>query len=197
MKKLAWSLLLLPMLMGCLTVRSFAQTPAPSATPAPAPTTEAEPAPQKIDPAKEQEIRKMLELTGTVKNTQLMVHRLIGLYQERNPQLSADFWENLENGIKIQPFIDKMVPIYDQYYTLDDLKAINAFYSSPAGQHMVTVVPEVMAASIKAGQDWGGQVSIDIGTAVDKEKAKQNAASAAAATNAPAPATPPPAPAAH
>ncbi len=33
--------------------------------------------------------------------------------------------------------VEKLIPIYAKYYTLEDLKAVNAFYATPAGQRML------------------------------------------------------------
>ena len=43
----------------------------------------------------------------------------------------------------------------DKYYTLEDLKAVNAFYESAAGQKILSTLPQIMQGSIKIGEEWG------------------------------------------
>ena len=196
MKKLSLSLLLLPGLLGCFTASSFAQTPAPAAPPAPAtaaPATATAPDAQGIDPAKAAEIHKLLELTGTVKVTQRAIGQMIDMFKAQHPNMPDDFWAKAEKDIDVQELISKMVPLYDKYYSLDDLKAVNAFYSSPAGQRLVAVTPQLMSESMTIGQDWGQRV----GAKIEADIKANTPPPAPAPTSAPAsaPSTPAPVPA--
>ena len=62
-------------------------------------------------------------------------------------------------------------PLYDKYYTLDDLKAINAFYASPTGQKVLTSLPQIMQESMKIGQEWGAKIGAQAEEEIKQEKA--------------------------
>ncbi len=50
---------------------------------------------------------------------------------------------------KLRP---QMVALYDDTFTLDELKAINAFYATPAGQALIEKTPALMSKSAGIGQ---------------------------------------------
>jgi hypothetical protein len=183
MKKLQPFLCLLPVLLCLITARAedpttttAPATPAPEATDASA---------QAVDPAKAVEIRKLLELTGTAKMTHQVVAQMINSFKSQNSDVSSEFWDRFEKEMNVEDLVNKMVPLYAKYYTLDDLKAVNAFYQTPAGQRVLAATPQIMRESMQIGQDWGRGVASRLLAELKAEKAKGSAG------------TPAPAPAAH
>jgi hypothetical protein len=59
--------------------------------------------------------------------------------------------------IPIDQMIDAIVPIYQRHFTKADLAAVTAFYSSPAGQKILTEMPAIMSESMQAGGEVGRQ----------------------------------------
>jgi hypothetical protein len=57
----------------------------------------------------------------------------------------------------------------DKYYTIDDLKAVNAFYESPAGQKLLATLPQVM----QIGQAWGQKIGKEAADEAEKEMKKK------------------------
>jgi len=176
---------ILPVLLGCLLLHAQGQTPPSGQTTPPADTS---PSPdltqpsaaamQGIDPAKAAEIRKMLALTGTVKLMNQMFDQMLDSFKMQNSGASTDFWNRFQKEINTQELVDKMVPLYDKYYTLDDLKAVNAFYESPAGQRVLASTPQIMRESMQIGQEWGRSVATRLMDELKKEKSSAPASSA-------------------
>jgi hypothetical protein len=50
---------------------------------------------------------------------------------------------------------ERLVPIYDQYLTHEDIKGLVAFYESPLGAKLLSVMPQMSQESMLAGQTWG------------------------------------------
>jgi hypothetical protein len=112
-----------------------------------------------VTPEKRTEIDKLLRLTGMEKLMDQMKTQMIGSLKSSISEAPAGFWEKFSTKMDTRELIEKIVPIYDKYYTIDDLKAVNAFYSSPAGQKILGTLPQVMQESMKAGQEWGQKIS--------------------------------------
>ncbi len=199
MKKFLTCLCLLPF---CFLFTARAEMPAatttatPDAAPAhvpplPPPSTSSSmiqytnaPAPDDVDPAKKAAIIKMMELTGRVKMTQMVMEQMISRFKMQNSRVSPEFWDRFEKEVNVQGLVEKMIPLYAKYYSLDDLKAINAFYETPAGQRMIATMPLIMHDSMQIGQDWGRDLSFRLLAELKAEKQKaQAAADAAAATS--------------
>jgi hypothetical protein len=174
-------LLLLSMLAaGAMTLR--AEDAAPP-TPAPAPDATA-PSSAAIDPAKDAEIRKMIQVTGVEKTMKLVMNRMFESFKTQNSGLPPDFWSRIETEINanLSDLIEQLIPVYAQYYSMDDLKAVNAFYQSPAGQHMIQAQSEIATASMEIGRKWGQGMGAKVMAEIQEEQAKTPAPSAPAAT---------------
>ena len=107
---------------------------------------------------KRKEIEKMLRLTGMEKLTTQVMGQMIGTLKKQFPDTSPEFWNRFQQKLDPRELIEKIIPVYNKYYTMQDLKAINAFYESPAGQKVLATMPQVMQESMQIGQEWGERV---------------------------------------
>jgi len=53
----------------------------------------------------------------------------------------AATWKTLEDKFSLAEVRDEIIAEYEAVYTLDELKAINAFYESPAGKKELSMSP--------------------------------------------------------
>jgi hypothetical protein len=138
-----------------------------------------------IDPAKEAEIRKLLEMTGTVKLVNQMLGQMMETLRGRSTGLPPEFWDQLQKDMDPAKLVEKLIPVYDKYYSLDDLKAVNAFYQTPAGQHLLQAQPMVMKESMSIGQEWGRAAGMKAMLEIENYKQKMST-TPPSSTNAPA-----------
>jgi hypothetical protein len=153
------------LLMGSL----LAQTKSPSsevpAKPQAAPESTAASAQIKIDPAKEADIRRLLDLTKfALLATQIMegmegsIKPLMmssfppGEYRERLIDL---FFAKFHSKISADQLLGLAVPIYEQYYTHDEIKGLIQFYETPLGQKLTSVQAQISGELQAAGRKWG------------------------------------------
>jgi hypothetical protein len=111
-----------------------------------------------ISKDKRAEIERMLRLTGMEKLMDQMKSQMISGMKTQIKQVPAGFWEKFAQKMDTHELIEKIIPVYDKYYTLDDLKAVNAFYASPTGQKVLSNLPQIMKESMKIGQEWGQKI---------------------------------------
>jgi hypothetical protein len=111
-----------------------------------------------IPAEKRQEIETMLRLTGMEKLVNQMKVQMIAGLRSNMDGMSDVFWEKFSAKMDAKTLIDKIIPLYDKYYTVEDLRAVNAFYSSPAGQKVLSTLPQLMQESMKVGQEWGREI---------------------------------------
>lgn len=121
---------------------------------------------------KHEEIVKMLKITGVEKMMTQMVSQMVSTFKSKETGVPDAFWTKLEASLDAKGMIEKLIPVYDKHYSLEDLKAVNAFYSTPAGQHLLASMPEVMQESMAIGQAWGQQAAQDVMKALEAEKKK-------------------------
>lgn len=107
---------------------------------------------------KRKEIERMLRLTGMEKLMNQMKGQMIASLQGQIKQVPGGFWEKFAQKMDTHELLEKIIPLYDKYYTLEDLKAVNAFYESTAGQKMLSTLPQIMKESMQIGQEWGQKI---------------------------------------
>jgi len=125
----------------------------------------------KIDPAKEADIRRLLEV---MRASELMTKLMGGMEQGIRPMLTnafppgeyrekliSLFLAKLHSNLQSGDLLDLIVPIYDKYYSRDEIKGLIQFYETPVGNKMVSVTPQIAVESQAAGRDWGQQVGAD------------------------------------
>jgi hypothetical protein len=111
-----------------------------------------------ITPEKRAEIDKLLRLSGTDQQMGLVLDQMVAILQKSHPDAPLEFWVKFRTSANTHELLELIIPVYDKYYSLEDLKQINAFYESPSGQRMVQVSPEVMKESMQIGQQWGSKL---------------------------------------
>lgn len=114
-----------------------------------------------VDPAKEANIRQLMDLTGAKSLGEQMMKA--GMEQFRssitdaqpdNPrakQFVDAFVAGFQKHFDPNSLNDKVVPIYDKYLTNEDLTGLIDYYNSPLGQRMLKVLPQVAQESQAAG----------------------------------------------
>jgi hypothetical protein len=58
--------------------------------------------------------------------------------------------------------IDQIIPIYDKYFTHQEILDLLTFYATPTGKKTISVLPIVLNESMMAGQRWGESLNSEI-----------------------------------
>jgi uncharacterized protein len=119
----------------------------------------------KIDPGKEADIRRLLDLTGA---GALATQAMDGMEKNIKPLLTSSFppGEYREKLIDLfvakfhskrdpQQLLNLAIPLYDKYYSPEDLKELIQFYATPVGQKTLTVLPKLAHELQDEGRKWG------------------------------------------
>jgi uncharacterized protein len=144
-----------------------AASSAPAASPTPAGTV-AQATPPKIDPAKAADIRQLLDLTGSaalarqvMSNMEQSMRPLMtgalppGEYREKLVDL---FFEKFQSKVDVNNLLDLAIARYDENFSDDEIKQLIAFYQTPLGQKVVTVLPKLATELQQDGQKMGQQL---------------------------------------
>jgi hypothetical protein len=81
-----------------------------------------------------------------------------------NPKVSPEFWDRFLARVRqdTAAMLTELVPIYQQAFTVEQVRELLAFYRTPAGRRLIEVQPEVARASVLAGQRWGARVGAEV-----------------------------------
>ena len=117
---------------------------------------------------KEADIRRLLELTHA---RALATQSMDSMEGNLRPLMTSAFppGEYREKLIELffakyhakrdtQQLLEIALPVYDKYYSDDEIKQLIQFYATPIGQKMLSVTPKVLTELQAAGQKWGEEL---------------------------------------
>lgn len=82
---------------------------------------------------------KMLEVSKTMDAMKQLAPQITAMMkQQATAEVPTDFWNLIEKQMvsMYEQIIKAMLPIYQKYLTLDDIKEIIRFYESPVGKKL-------------------------------------------------------------
>ena len=102
----------------------------------------------------EQQVRKLMDTIGLGRSLSQMNSQIATSMKQSLPCVASNYWQDFvdQNGSK--EFIGRLVPVYQRYFTADEVDGMVTFYSSPLGQKVLTEMPAAMAEANQAGQQW-------------------------------------------
>jgi hypothetical protein len=111
---------------------------------------------------KRAEIRRLLQLMGSGKAGAQMMDQMFGTMKRTARQVPEEVWRDLiqefKNEFSPETIIELNVPIYDKYYSLAEIEQLIAFYESPIGRKVTTVLPMLIQDSYAAGVRKGQEI---------------------------------------
>ena len=127
------------------------------------------------DSAKVKDIKKLLEVSGTVKMVKTMMTQYIGMIKT-NPaykDVPDSYFDKVLTMIDYDEFVALYVPVYDKHFTHSEIKAIIAYQESPIGKKVIEKQPLIMTESMQIGQAFGEKLGMKVYQILQDEKAKE------------------------
>jgi hypothetical protein len=118
-----------------------------------------------MDPAKEKDIRRLLELTGAATLGAQVMNQMLQTFRQTMPNVPADFWPELQKELNPNELVEKVIPVYDKQLAAAEIKDLIRFYETPTGKKLIKVMPAITQESMEIGKAWGR----DIGEKVMKK----------------------------
>jgi hypothetical protein len=127
-----------------------------------APSSQQEP--RKIDPVKEADIRRMIDAMGGKKLMEDMKSQMYAQVKplvmkdlppgERGQKIEDAFAQKFRVRFKTAELLEQVIPIYDKYFTDEDIQGLIQFYQSPLGQRFAKAMPQASAESAALSLAW-------------------------------------------
>jgi uncharacterized protein len=125
----------------------------------------------KIDPAKEADIRRLLDLVGT---KALMAQTIDSMGKSMKPILTNSlppgdyrekvvdlFFAKFSSRLNLQKMLDLAVPIYDKNFSQQEIRGLIEFYQTPLGQKTIATLPKLSAELREEGRKLGEAIGRD------------------------------------
>ena len=96
-------------------------------------------------------IKQTLDKTPGLKSTER--EKLENQLVERQQFFSKKFRERLPQELNYNEYIEKgLYPLYDKFFTENELRDLVTFYRTPTGQKVIDTMPKLFAESMQASQ---------------------------------------------
>lgn len=109
-------------------------------------------------PAKKTSIEQLMQLTGAGDLSAQMMNQMLPAMQQMIPDAPPTFWDTFKQELDANELMKMIIPVYQKHLSEEDIQAILAFYSTPAGKKLISAQPAIMQESMMIGQQWGQQV---------------------------------------
>lgn len=101
----------------------------------------------------------MLELMSSDETEAMTVTYFIETFRTVVPDVSDEYWDFLSDELLSTSLDELFIPIYDKYYTHEDILDLISFYESPAGRKSIEVQPDIIAETFVISQAWGEDIA--------------------------------------
>ena len=132
-------------------------------------------------PPSKQSVLRLLDAMGSVKTMTQVLDQTIAVQAEYfaklRPDIPADVMADLvsegKKEAKPQELLDLLVPVYQKHFSASEVRALLAFYQSPAGRKLALETPKIATESMQVGQQWGEQIGQRIGERIAQRAAEK------------------------
>ena len=122
-----------------------------------------------VDPAFERDILRLIEITGAQKLgeqvTTLVLQQVVQGLSQQNPNAPPRMIEivgEVTQKLFTREFptlLPRLVVIYSQALSHDDVRGLIAFYETPLGRRLLAAMPAITQAGAEAGQEWAQRLA--------------------------------------
>jgi len=117
-------------------------------------------------PTARQEAVALMDLIGIEEMRERVIERMLdGMMQslreqnvDRQVMSRVRSYVEEEAAAEAGDYRDRMVELYLQYFTTEELRGLREWYATPLGQKMVRLRPTLTQRSIELGMEWGQEV---------------------------------------
>ena len=134
--------------------------------------------PPEVDSAKAADISHLLDLTGGKQMASNMLRQLEPLLKgsiensmpegEQSAQIVEVFMQKWR-ARGAEGLIEMFVPIYDRYFSHEEIRELIQFYETPIGRRILEVMPKIQQEGTAAGEDLGRKRVAEIFREMEEE----------------------------
>jgi tetratricopeptide (TPR) repeat protein len=109
-----------------------------------------------------EDIRRLVEISGMGEVSVLVMNNLLEQFRTTFPDVPSDFWDELSESFDPGEFVGMFTPVYDKYFTHQDVLELIEFYETPIGQKLIRTQPLITNEAMEIGRVWGERKAQEI-----------------------------------
>jgi uncharacterized protein len=109
---------------------------------------------------KTDDTKKLIAAMGTEETLKRIVPQLINQLKQAMPQAPESYWRELQANLDFKQLIDDVyVPIYEKYFSDEEIKAMTQYYESPLGKKFIATLPKATEEAMLAATEWSRRLA--------------------------------------
>jgi uncharacterized protein len=104
-------------------------------------------------------VKELMQSMNSASLADQILGSMIDYYKKQGSSIPDTFWEEMAKEINGTELTNLIIPVYEKYYTEEDLKKLILFYNSEVGKKTIQLMPLIMQESMIIGRDWGLKLS--------------------------------------
>ncbi|MHC4714923.1 MAG: DUF2059 domain-containing protein [Planctomycetota bacterium] len=118
-----------------------------------------------------EDVLKLIATTGEAEMAVKQMNDALPMLKMQQPDLPPQYWDKFQEKFTVERYTGILAPVYQKYYTHDDIKGLLEFYETDLGKKIAQTQPKVMQEVAQASMQLGMQVSMEIMMELQKESA--------------------------
>jgi hypothetical protein len=99
-------------------------------------------------PATPEQIREYFLIGNLDQTWKQPLNQIVQMVRRTSPPwIPESYWQDVEKTLKASNLLEQIIPIYQRYYSQEDMDALITFYRSPVGQRLMAASPLAIADS--------------------------------------------------
>jgi len=115
----------------------------------------------------------LLEASGLTQLSERTVERLLLLRKKAMPNIPDHFWEDFKKEVDPNELNKLILPIYVKHFSVEEMKALTAFYRSDVGRKFLAKIPNVTRESMQVSRDWNAELRLKLTKMLKKADLKK------------------------
>ena len=106
-------------------------------------------------------LREMMKVSGSLESFHAAIDQIFTMYKQEKTAVPDKFWDTMKaefDSTSINDLTEMLTPVYKKRMSIEDLRAIIAFYNTPVGKKFAKETPGIMQESMQIGREWGMRI---------------------------------------
>lgn len=118
-------------------------------------------------------LSKYFQASGSEQTFEVAIKQTVRNMKGQASGLDDATWDELENeflSTSMNDLVTRLMPVYQNYLSKDDLRAIIEFYESRVGKKLAANTPLITQESMQVGSEWGMELGQKVMKRIEEKK---------------------------
>ncbi|HXD00746.1 MAG TPA: DUF2059 domain-containing protein [Verrucomicrobiae bacterium] len=120
--------------------------------------------------SKKADTEKLISAMGTEETLKRVLPQIVDQMKQAMPNVPEGYWRSFETNINFGELTRIYIPIYEKYFTHDEIKDMTRYYESPLGRKFVATMPKATEEAMAAVSVWSKELSERIRKQVESQQ---------------------------